>query len=226
MAVMSIPPGGKPRGDRALSLTGTGRRDVTPDVPTVSLTRGRLRSRRPWQPAGSPSGGPPGGPGPNPLAALHREHYTSLVRLATLVVGDVGVAEQVTQDAFVRLQLRWGGLRRLDRAPAYLRSAVLNGARSHLRRRRVSDRYDARRTVTPAAQTPESAALGLAEHERVVAALRRLPDRQREAVVLRYYLDLPEADIAATMGVARGSVKTHLHRGLAALAQHLEEEGT
>ena len=106
-----------------------------------------------------------GGDGPaveagDPLALLHRAHYTSLVRLATLVVGDVGVAEQVTQDAFVKLQLRWGGLRDVAKAPAYLRSAVLNGARSQLRRRRVGDRYDARRTVAPAAMTPESATVG------------------------------------------------------------------
>jgi RNA polymerase sigma-70 factor (sigma-E family) len=158
------------------------------------------------------------------LAVLHREHYTSLVRLAALVVGDRGVAEQLTQDAFVKLHLRWGGLRRLDRAPAYLRSTVLNGARSHLRRRKVSDRYDARRTAEPAFATPESAALGHAERDRVIGALRRLPERQREAVVLRYYLDLPEAEIAAAMGVSAGSVKSHLHRGLASLATHLGED--
>jgi RNA polymerase sigma-70 factor (sigma-E family) len=221
MTVMSVPPGGK-RSDDELSLGGgpSGRGSGT-DVTTVSLTRGRRRSGRPRPPAGAPAGGIR----PDPLADLHREQYRSLVRLASLVVGDTGVAEQITQDAFVRLQLHWGGLRRLDRAPAYLRSAVLNGARSHLRRRQVSDRHDARRTVAAAAVTPESAALGQAEQERVVAALRSLPDRQREAVVLRYYLDLPEADISAAMGVARGSVKTHLHRGLAALAQHLREEG-
>jgi RNA polymerase sigma-70 factor (sigma-E family) len=164
--------------------------------------------------------------GADRLAVLHREHYTSLVRLATLVLGDVGLAEQVTQDAFVKLQLRWGGLRRVDRAPAYLRSAVLNASRSHLRHRKVSDRYDARRTAAPPADTPESAALGRAEHERVVAALRRLPERQREALALRYYLDLPEAEIAAAMGVSAGSVKTHVHRGLASLAQHLGEKDT
>jgi RNA polymerase sigma-70 factor (sigma-E family) len=158
------------------------------------------------------------------LAQLHREHYRALVRMATLVVGDVGVAEQVTQDAFVKLHLRWGGLRRLDRAPAYLRSTVLNGARSHLRRRKVSDRYDARRTAGPASATPESSALAGAERDRVVGALGLLPERQREAVVLRYYLDLPEADIAAAMGVSAGSVKSHLHRGLAALARHLGED--
>jgi RNA polymerase sigma-70 factor (sigma-E family) len=160
----------------------------------------------------------------DPLAILHRAHYTSLVRLATLVVGDIGTAEQVTQDAFVKLQLRWGGLRDPAKAPAYLRSAVLNGARSQLRRRRVGVRHDARRTAAPAAVTPESATVGRAEHERVVAALRRLPRRQREAVTLKYYLDLPEAEIAAAMGVSGGSVKTHLHRGLAALAQDLGED--
>lgn len=163
----------------------------------------------------------------DPLALLHREHYASLVRLATLVLGDVGLGEQVVQDAFVKLQLRWGGLRQLDRAPAYLRSAVLNGARSHLRHRRVRERYLARRAVPPAAAaaTPESATLERHDHERVVAALRRLPVRQREALVLRYYLDLPEADIAAAMGVSGGSVKVHLHRGIAALGRQLADDG-
>jgi RNA polymerase sigma-70 factor (sigma-E family) len=159
----------------------------------------------------------------DPLGTLHREHYRSLVRLATLVLGDVGLAEQVTQDAFVKLHLRWGGLRRLDRAPAYLRSAVLNGARSHLRHQQVRERHSAKRTVAPSQITPETSALGRADHERVVAALRRLPNRQREALALRYYLDLPEVEIAAAMGVSAGSVKTHLHRGLAALAHQLGE---
>lgn len=158
------------------------------------------------------------------LAVLHREHYGPLVRLATLVVGDVALSEELVQDAFVKLQLRWGGLRQLDRAPAYLRSIVLNGARSHLRRRAVRERHAQVRTVAAAAETPESSALGRAEHERMVAALRRLPDRQREALALRYYLDLSEAEIAAAMGVSLGSVKTHVHRGLAALARDLGED--
>ncbi|MGH9193909.1 MAG: RNA polymerase sigma factor [Acidimicrobiales bacterium] len=160
----------------------------------------------------------------DPLAVLHREHYASLVRLASLVLGDVGLSEQVVQDAFVKLHLRWGGLRRLDQAPAYLRSSVLNGARSQLRRQKVRDRHDARRTVAPAAGTPEASVVAAAEHERVVAALRCLPERQREALALRYFLDLPEAEIAAAMGVSAGSVKTHAHRGLAALAQLLGEK--
>jgi RNA polymerase sigma-70 factor (sigma-E family) len=232
MTVMSLPPGGKRQGG-----AGPRARRGRPDpgrragAEVVDATRSAGSVHR-LAPAGirsrlvDRSAGPGTDHVGDALARLHRDHYSSLVRLATLVVGDRGVAEQVTQDAFVKLQLRWGGLRRLDRAPAYLRSAVLNAARSHLRRRKVSDRYDARRTAPVAAATPESAALGQAEQQRVMAALRRLPERQREAVVLRFYVDLPEADIAAAMGVSAGSVKTHLHRGLASLAQHLGEEGT
>ncbi len=159
------------------------------------------------------------------LAALHREHYRSLVRLAALLLGDTARSEEVVQDAFVKLQLRWGGLRRLDAAPAYLRSAVLNGARSLLRHQQVTDRHGARRTSAPPADTPEAAALARDEHRRVVGALRRLPERQREALALRYYLDLSEAEMAAAMGVTAGSVKTHVHRGLAALARALAPEG-
>ena len=218
MTVMSLPPGGKRHG--AAVPDGRRRRTaVAREVGDDRLATAGLRprtDRRRTAPGTDLAA--------DALTVLHRDHYTSLVRLATLVVGDVGLAEQLTQDAFVKLQLRWGGLRRLDRAPAYLRSAVLNGARSHLRRRKVSDRFDARRTAAPAVVTPESAALGSAENERVVSALRRLPERQREAVVLRYYLDLPEAEIAAAMGVSGGSVKSHLHRGLASLAHHLGED--
>ena len=154
----------------------------------------------------------------DPLAALHREHYRSLVRLAAIVLGDVGLAEQVVQDAFVKLQLRSGGLRDLDNAPAYLRAAVLNGARSLLRRHKVRDRFAGRRTVEREVVTPEAAAVGGDDHDRMIAALRRLSARQREALTLRYYLDLPEAEIAAAMGVSPGAVKSHLHRGLANLA--------
>ena len=151
------------------------------------------------------------------LTLLHREHFRPLVRLAAIVLGDVGLAEQVVQDAFVKLQLRWGGVRDLDKAPAYLRAAVLNGARSQLRRHKVRDRFATRRTVERPVTTPEAAALDIDDHDRMITALRRLSARQREALTLRYYLDLPEAEIAAAMGVSPGSVKAHLHRGLANL---------
>jgi RNA polymerase sigma factor (sigma-70 family) len=162
--------------------------------------------------------------GVDALAVLHQEHYRSLVRLAVLVLGDVGLSEQVVQDAFVRLQLRWGGLRDIDRAPVYLRSAVLNGARSQLRRQKVRDRFAGRRTVKHLPPTPESAALAHDDQARVITALRHLSGRQCEALTLRYYLELSETEIAATMGIAPGSVKTHLRRGLANLADVLTED--
>jgi RNA polymerase sigma-70 factor (sigma-E family) len=160
----------------------------------------------------------------DPLADLHRQHYRSLVRLGVVMTGDPARSEEIVQDAFVKLQLKWGGLRRLDRAPAYLYSAVLNGARSDLRRQAVRDRHAARGAAAPAQATPEGLTEDHAEHDRVVAALRTLPSRQREALALRYYLELSETEIAAAMGVSGGSVKTHIHRGLASLASLLGEE--
>jgi RNA polymerase sigma-70 factor (sigma-E family) len=236
MTVMSVPPGGVGRRSFLRGRTGSHSQAGGPP-PVVDLGRvdaglepgldasldagaDRLEAG-----AGRRSGGTRQAQQPmDALTVLHREHYASLVRLATLVLGDVGLSEQVVQDAFVKLQLRWGGLRRLDRAPAYLRSAVLNGARSQLRRHKVRDRHDARRTVVPQVTTPEASAVAGADHDRIVAALRRLPERQREALALRYLLDLPEAEVATAMGVSTGSVKTHVHRGLATLAVLLGEE--
>lgn len=154
------------------------------------------------------------------VGALHREHYRDLVRLAGLLLHDRGSAEEVVQDAFVQLHLRWRRLRDRDRAAAWLRSAVLNGARSRLRHLEVRRRHQAApRIHHPSA---EDAAVAGASREEMTAALATLSARQREAVVLRYYLDLSEAEMAAAMGVSAGSVKTHLHRGLAALRTHLE----
>lgn len=156
------------------------------------------------------------------VEALFRAEHRSLLHLATLLLGDRGAAEEVVQDAFVQLQLGWSRLREPERAPAWLRSAVLNGARSHLRRRAVRRRH--LEIVPGTAAAAEVSAMAGEEHRRVMAALRSLPARQREALVLRYYADLSEAEIAAAMGVSGGSVKTHAHRGLAALASILGEE--
>ena len=154
------------------------------------------------------------------VARLHRQHYRSLVRLAALLLDDVGSSEEVVQDAFVKMQLGWGRLADPERAPAYLRSVVLNGARSRMRRRQVRALH--LQAVLPPAPSAEAGALAADEHDRVVGALRRLAARQREAVVLRYYLDLSEAEMATAMGISAGSVKTHLHRALAALHETLE----
>ena len=159
------------------------------------------------------------GPGAT-LAELHREHYRSLVKLASILVDDRGTCEEIVQDAFVSVFRSTSRVRDDDKLPAYLRSAVLNGARSHLRKRQVRDRF---RAVTPGvAASAEAAVLQADEHRAVLEALRTLPDRQHDVLVLRFYLDLSESEIAETLGIAPGTVKTHTRRGLDALNDALE----
>jgi RNA polymerase sigma factor (sigma-70 family) len=162
--------------------------------------------------------------GGDALGRLHRTHYLDLVRLAALLLGDRGRAEEVVQDAFVKLAGRSRVLRDPARAPAYLRSVVLNGARSALRHGKVVDRHAARQLRVVDASAADVAALASDEHRRMMDALRALPDRQREALALKFYGELSEVEIAASMGVSAGAVKTHVHRGLAALAARLEDE--
>jgi RNA polymerase sigma-70 factor (sigma-E family) len=155
------------------------------------------------------------------LVALYDAQYRSLVRLASLLVDDIGTCEELVQDAFVAVWRQRGRLYDPAKLPAYLRSAVLNGARSHLRKTQVR-----RRHVLPlpgSAPAAEVGGVAATETDRVLGALRALPDRQREVLALRYYLDLSEAEIAHTLGISAGSVKTHASRGLAALATALEE---
>ena len=154
------------------------------------------------------------------LVDLYRAHYRSLVRLAALLLDDVGTSEEVVQDAYVRMHASWRRLRDPDKALPYLRTTVVNLSRSRMRRRQVAKRHPEK----PPADAPsaEYGAIAREERREVVAALRRLPDKQREALVLRYYAELSEAEIAAAMGVSQGAVKSHLHRGKAALARHLE----
>lgn len=155
--------------------------------------------------------------GRDELQGLYAAEYRSLVKLASFLLDDRGACEEVVQDAFIRTLMAWTSLRDPANAPAFLRSAVLNGARSRLRRLGV-----ARRHLVRSADPVESVERGALDHHAVIEELRKLPPRQREAVALRYYLDLSEAEIAAAMGVSTGSVKTHLHRALATLASRLE----
>ena len=154
------------------------------------------------------------------VGQLYTAHYRGLVRLSALLLRDVGEAEEVVQDAFVAMHGRWGRLRDPDKAVAYLRQSVLNRSRSALRHRAVRDRHQ----PVPPSYVPsaEHHALLGEEQETIVAALRTLPQRQREAIVLRYYADLSEADTALAMGVSRGAVKSHTSRGMAALRKSLE----
>jgi RNA polymerase sigma-70 factor (sigma-E family) len=156
------------------------------------------------------------------VTELYELHYRALVRLAVLLVRDIPTAEEVVQDAFVAMHGGWQRLRDAENALAYLRQAVVNRSRSVLRHRTVVDKN----LQKPAPDMPsaEHGALAQLERSAVVAALRKLPGRQREAIVLRYYADFSEAEIAAAMGISRGAVKSHTARGMAALRAELEQE--
>jgi len=156
------------------------------------------------------------------VTELYSLHYRALVRLAALLVRDTGTAEEVVQDAFVAMHDAWQRLRDAENALAYLRQAVVNRSRSVLRHRIVVDKNLVK--APPDMPSAEHGAMIQLERSAVIAALRRLPDRQREAIVLRYYADLSEAEIAAAMGISRGAVKSHTARGMTALRSALERE--
>jgi RNA polymerase sigma-70 factor (sigma-E family) len=152
---------------------------------------------------------------------LYAQHYRALVRLAAVLVRDTPTAEEVVQDAFVAMHDGWHRLKDTDKALAYLRQAVVNKSRSVLRHRMVVEKN--LQDAPPDMPSAEHGAFVLLERSAVIAALRDLPARQREAIVLRYYLDLSEADIAAAMRISRGAVKSHTARGIAALRAALEQ---
>ena len=156
------------------------------------------------------------------VTAIYTTHYRSLVRLAVLLVRDVATAEEVVQDSFIAMHTAWRRLRDTEKALSYLRQSVVNRSRSVLRHRMVVDKN----APKPAPDMPsaEQGAISLLERSAVIAALRRLPPRQREALVLKYYADLSEAQIATAMGISRGAVKSHTARGVAALRLVLELE--
>lgn len=157
------------------------------------------------------------------LTQLYATHYRPLVRLAVLLLHDAGAAEEITQDSYVAMHRHWGRLRDPGKAVAYLRQSVVNRARSALRHRAVVARFLGRQAAPVPAASAEAFALAAETFSEVVAALRLLPVRQREVLVLRYYGELSEAEIAATMGVSRGAVKSHASRALAAMRRAMEE---
>jgi RNA polymerase sigma factor (sigma-70 family) len=142
------------------------------------------------------------------VAEMFDREGTSLVRLARVFCDDRDAAEDLVQEAFIRLHRSAGTIRDLGRAPAFLRSIVIN-------HRGTTERA----IVTPG---PSDRAVADEETASVLGALRTLPDRQRACLVLRYYEELSIAEIAATLGISENSVKTHCRRGLAALESRLE----
>lgn len=156
------------------------------------------------------------------MTALYAANYRSLVRLAALLVRDVATAEEVVQESFVAMHGGWRRLRDSEKALSYLRQSVVNRSRSVLRHRMVVDRNAP--GPLPDVPSAEQGVIALLERSAVVAALRALPPRQREALVLRYYGDLSEAQIASAMGISLGAVKSHTARGRSALRAVLERE--
>ncbi len=156
------------------------------------------------------------------VVELYSLYYRSLVRLAAMLVRDTPSAEEVVQEAFIAMHEGWHRLKDTEKALAYLRQAVVNRARSVLRHRMVVEKN----APKPAPDMPsaEHGALTMLERSAVITALRALPERQREALVLRYYADLSEAEIAAAMRISRGAVKSHTARGIAALRAALEHD--
>jgi RNA polymerase sigma-70 factor (sigma-E family) len=166
------------------------------------------------------------------VTALYAEHALGLVRLAVVMTGDRAAAEDIVQDAFLGLYRRWDRLPDMAAPLAYLRVSVVNGCRTALRRRSRlflgpgADLGNDLDEVIPAAGQAESAEASVLlseEQHAVAAALWKLPRRQREAVVLRYYLDLSIEDAAQVMGISPGTVKSATHRGLAAVGRTLRE---
>lgn len=153
------------------------------------------------------------------VTELYQAHALGLTRLAFIMLGDRHAAEDVVQEAFYGLYRAWGRLPDHGNVLGYLRVSVLNGCRSAVRRaHRVP-----RPLAVPPAASAEAVVLVSEEQRAAVAALRRLPPRQREALVLRYFADLPEYEIALVMGVSRGTVKSTTARALAALGRMLRE---
>ncbi|MEV1004885.1 SigE family RNA polymerase sigma factor [Nonomuraea sp. NPDC050202] len=155
------------------------------------------------------------------VASLFAEHHVGLVRLALIMVGDHATAEDVVQNAFIRVHAGRAKLRDVDKALAYVRSAVLNCCRSVLRKRALTFRRAT--PYEPPVWSAESAALVGEERREVLTALQGLPRRQREALTLRYYCDLADQEIADCMGIGASTARSTIARGLAALARTLGE---
>jgi RNA polymerase sigma-70 factor (sigma-E family) len=168
--------------------------------------------------------GAPGADAAEAVTALYRAHAVGLIRLAVITLGDRTAAEDVVQEAFIGLYRHWGDLHDAAAILPYLRTTVLNGCRSALRRETRRDRRErVHGWAGPDWNTAEYHVLLAEEHRATLAAIRRLPDRQREALVLRFYLDMPEDQVAQAMGISRGTVRSATSRALAALARMLRE---
>ncbi len=180
---------------------------------SVEATLGHLRTMDGPAPVQAPAT-------PLTLEDLYRQHRMRLVRLAILLVDEPATAEDVVQEAFTGLHRNWSRLRDAAAAVGYLRTAVVNGSRSVLRRRKTAREYVPPHAVN--ARSAESLAMLSSEHQAVVNALSKLPPRQREVLVLRYYGGLSEAEISEAAGISKGTVKSTASRALEALQKAMQ----
>jgi RNA polymerase sigma-70 factor (sigma-E family) len=194
-------PAGKPAGPAGRATTVIGHAEVRLMAPTRSQASG-------WS-------------ADDALELLYVAHWRRLVRLAVLLVREVGTAEEIVQDSFIAVHARWNRLKDPDKALAYLRQSVVNRSRSHLRHLSVVRRHAEHEAPLPPTAGADHTAYDHVRRTTVLDALRRLPRRQREVLALRYYLDLSEAEIADLLGISRGAVKSHASRGAAALRADL-----
>lgn len=156
------------------------------------------------------------------VSALYATRYRPLVRLAVLLVDDMATAEEVVQDSFIAIHANWRRLQDIDKAAGYLRQCVVNRSHSVLRHRGVVDRN--LQQSLPDMPSAEEEAMRLLSRSAVITALHGLPPRQRQALVLRYYAGLSEAQIASTMGISKGAVKRYVSRAMSTLRAMLAGE--
>jgi RNA polymerase sigma-70 factor (sigma-E family) len=175
--------------------------------------------------AGSQTGVPGCADGADAVRILFRDHHLELVRLAAILLGDISAAEDVVQDAFEQVQRHWRRVREPSSGLAYARSCVVNGCRSAHRRAAVARKYSPW-LAQPSDGRAADEVTAVDDSDQIVAALRFLTGRQREAIVLRYYADLEVAEIAETLRVSPGAVRATINRALATLAGALGEERT
>jgi len=169
---------------------------------------------------GEPEGSEPLHRGEVQLEALYLAHYRQLVGLALLILGGNAAAEDIVQEAFIRVYGSWSKIRDPDRAASYLRSTTINLARSVLRRQQTALRYVPDPPAEPAG--PEEQVLAKVRNAGVLDALRLLPWRQQQVIMLRYYADLSVLETAQTLQISAGTVKRHGFRALATLAEALQ----
>src|SRR5215472_14454468 len=159
----------------------------------------------------------------NDVDDLYRQQAVSMTRLALLLTGDRATAEDVVQDAFLGLCRRWPRLNDPAKAESYLRTSVINGCRSVHRSRRIA--WLRRPPHDPPVWSAEAAAIDGEDRREVLAAVAGLPRRQREILALRFYLDMSNSEIAATLNISQGTVASTVSRALAILARQLGPQG-